>query len=164
MEFLQLALTLATFLCSLVAGVLFTFAVVVMAGIKYLGNREFILAFQAMDGIIQKNQPAFMVVWLGSIIALIVAAAFGVVYLDATGRWLLVSATLAYLLGVQLPTFTINIPLNNRLQSLNVDAMDESAQEAAREAFEGRWNRWNTIRTIVSCLVSLLLIVLLLRY
>ena len=75
----------------------------------------------------------------------------------------LVSA-LAYLPGVQLTTFTINIPLNNRLQSLNLDAMDESAQEAAREGFEGRWNRWNAIRTIVSCVVSLLLMLLVLRY
>lgn len=164
MGFLQIALILATFLCSLVAGFLFAFAVVVMAGIRNLNDSEFIRAFQTMDGIIQNNQPIFVVVWLGSVIALIVAAAFGVGHLDATGHWLLIVSALAYLLGVQLPTFTINIPLNNRLQSLNVDAMDESAQKAAREAFEGRWNRWNAIRTVVSCLVSLLLIVLVLRY
>lgn len=159
----QIALILATFLCSLVAGFLFAFAIVVMAGIKSLSNKEFIRAFQAMDGIIQNNQPIFMVVWLGSVVALIIAAALGVGHLDATGRWLLIVSTLAYLLGVQLPTFTINIPLNNGLQSLNVDAMDESALETAREAFEGRWNRWNAIRTVVSCLVSLLLIILVLR-
>jgi uncharacterized membrane protein len=164
MGLFQVALIIATFLCSLVAGFLFAFAVVVMAGIKNLNNREFIRAFQTMDGVIQNNQPIFMVVWLGSVIALIVAAALGVGYLDATGSWLLIVSALTYLLGVQLPTFTINIPLNNRLQSLNVDAMDESAQQAAREAFEGRWNRWNAIRTVVSCFVSLLLIVLALRY
>ena len=164
MGFLQVVLILATFLCSLVAGFLFSFAVVVMPGIGKLDNREFIRAFQAMDSIIQNNQPIFMVVWLGSVIALIVAAALGIGHLDATGRWLLAVSTLTYLLGVQLPTFTINIPLNNRLQSLNVEAMDESEQKAAREAFEGRWNRWNAIRTVASCLVSLLLIVLVLRY
>jgi uncharacterized membrane protein len=164
MGFLQVVLVLATFLCSLVAGFLFAFAVVVMAGIKNLNNREFIRAFQTMDGIIQNNQPIFVVVWLGSVLALIVAAAFGVGQLDATGRWLLIVSTLAYLLGVQLPTFTINVPLNNRLQSLHVEAMDASEQEAARKAFEGRWNRWNAIRTVVSCLVSLVLIVLVTRY
>lgn len=164
MEFLQVALILATFLCSLVAGFLFAFAVVVMAGIKNLNNGDFIRAFQAMDGVIQNNQPIFMVVWLGSVMALIVAAASGVGHLDAVGRWLLIVSTFAYLLGVQLPTFTINVPLNNRLQSLNVDGMNESEQESAREVFEGRWNRWNTIRTFVSCLVSLLLIVVVLRY
>jgi len=164
MGFLQVALILATFLCSLVAGFLFAFSVVVMAGIRNLNHREFIRAFQAMDGTIQNNQPMFMVVWLGSVVALIVAAVFGVGRLDATGRWLLNVSVLAYLLGVQLPTFAINVPLNNKLRSLNVDAMDEFAQEAARGAFEGRWNRWNAIRTVVSCMVSLLLIVLVFRY
>jgi len=164
MGFFQVALILATFLCSLVAGFLFAFAVVVMPGIRNLDNREFIRAFQTMDGVIQNNQPVFMLVWLGSVIALIGAAASGFGQLDATGRWLLTVSTFAYLLGVQLPTFIINVPMNNRLQSLNVDVMDESAREAAREAFEGRWNRWNVIRTLVSCLVSLLLMVLVLGY
>jgi len=163
MEFFQVALILAAFLCSLVAGFLFAFAVVVMPGIKGLNHREFIRAFQVMDGIIQNNQPIFIVVWLGSVISLIFAAVFGFEHLNMTGRWLLIFTTLAYLLGVQLPTFTINIPLNNRLQSLNVDAMDESAQKV-RETFEARWNRWNAIRTVLSSLVSALLIVLVYRY
>lgn len=164
MEIFQVVLILATLLCSLVAGFVFAFAVVVMPGISKLKTGEFIRAFQKMDGIIQHNQPVFTLVWLGSIISLIVAAALGFVHLDAIGVWLLIVSTIAYLLGVQLPTFTVNVPLNNKLQSLNVDAMDASAQQAAREAFEGRWNRWNVIRTFISCLVTLLLIVLVLRH
>jgi len=135
-----------------------------MADIKELNNREFIQAFQAIDGIIQKNHPIFILLWLGSVIVLIVTTVYGVGYLDMTGRWLLIATTLAYLIGVQLLTFTINIPLNKRLQSLNVDTMDDFAQETARLAFDGYWNRWSAIRTVVSCLVSLLLMVLLLRY
>lgn len=163
MGLLQIALVFATFLCSIVTGFLFAFAVVVMAGIKNLNNREFIRAFQAIDGVIQNNQPIFVLVWIGSALALIVAAALGVGSLDVTGSWILIVSTLAYLVGVQLPTFAINIPLNNKLQSLKVDAMDESAQEAARKAFEGRWNRWNVSRTVISSVVSLLLVVLVLR-
>jgi uncharacterized membrane protein len=151
-------LVLAAFLCSLVAGFLVAFAVVVMPGIRNLADREFIRAFQVIDGVIQRNQPVFMVLWAGSVIALVVAAAFGFGQLDGSGKALLVAATLAYLCGVQLPTGMINIPLNNRLQSLDADAMDERALEKARAAFEPRWNRWNRIRTVVSCLVSLALI------
>jgi uncharacterized membrane protein len=164
MGLFQVALIIATFLCSLVAGFLFAFAVVVMPGIKGLNHREFIRTFQVMDGIIQNNQPIFVVVWLGSVITLISAAVFGFEHLNMTGRWLLIFTTLAYLLGVQLPTFIINIPLNKRLQSLDVDDMDELAIKAARKEFEVRWNRWNTIRTFLSCLVSALLIVLVYRY
>ncbi|MEJ2456391.1 MAG: DUF1772 domain-containing protein [Candidatus Thiodiazotropha sp.] len=155
----DVALILATFLCSLVAGFLFAFAVVVMPGIRTLSDREFIRAFQAMDGIIQNNHPLFMAVWLGSVISLMVAAVFGFGQLDTAGRWLLGLSTLTYLLGVQLPTFSINVPLNNRLQSMDIAAMDTTAHAAARQTFEGRWNRWNAFRTTLSCLVSALLIV-----
>ncbi len=159
----EVALILATFLCSLVAGFLFAFAVVVMPGIRALSDREFIRAFQAMDGIIQNNQPLFMAVWLGSMVSLMLAAVFSFGQLDTAGRWLLGLSTLIYLLGVQLPTFTINVPLNNRLQSMDIEAMDTTAHAAARQAFEGRWNRWNAFRTMVSCLVAALLIVLVIR-
>ena len=139
------------------------FAVVVMPGIKTLSDREFIRAFQVMDGIIQNNQPIFVLVWVGSIVSLVASAVLGVGQLEGVERWLVISAVLAYLLVVQLPTFTINVPLNNKLQMLNVDELDETAQKAARMDFEPRWLLWNSIRTTFACLVSSLLIILLLR-
>ena len=83
--------------------------------------------------------------------------------LDGTGRVLIIVAVLVYLLGVQLPTITINVPLNNTVQTLEIDAMDETALEVARQDFESRWNYWNSIRTVLASLVSVLLIILLLR-
>ena len=161
MGIFQAALILATFLCSLVAGLLFAFAIVVMPGIRSLNDREFIRAFQVMDRVIQNNQPIFMLVWVGSVVVLITSAVLGLGQLDGTGRLLIILATLVYLLGVQLPTVTINIPLNNKLQTLDVDAMNETAQKAARDDFEPRWNRWNSIRTVLASLASALLIILL---
>ncbi|WP_293166256.1 DUF1772 domain-containing protein [Okeania sp. SIO2C9] len=154
---------LATLLCSLVAGFVLAFAVVVMPGIKTLSDREFIRAFQVMDGIIQNNQPIFVLVWVGSIVSLVASVVLGIGQLEGAERWLIISAVFAYLLVVQLPTFTINIPLNNKLQMLNVDDLDETAQKAARMDFEPRWLLWNSIRTTFACLVSSLLIILLLR-
>jgi uncharacterized membrane protein len=144
-----------------VAGFLFAFAIVVMPGIRSLNDREFIRAFQVIDGVIQNNQPLFVLVWIGSVVALVTAAVFGFGQLDGVGRLLIIFATLAYLLGVQLPTITINIPLNNKLQTLDVDAMNETTQKAARKDFEPRWNRWNSIRTVIASLASALLIILL---
>lgn len=159
----QITLILATLLCSLVAGLVFAFAVVVMPGIKTLSDRSFIRAFQVMDRIIQNNQPIFVLVWIGSIVALVASAMLGIGQLQGADRLLIIFAVLAYLLVVQLPTFTINIPLNNKLQTLDVDGMDETAQKAARRDFEPRWIRWNSIRTTFATLVSSLLIILLLR-
>ena len=156
-----LLLILATLLCALVAGLLFSFAVVTMPGIRRLSDREFIRAFQVMDDVIQKNQPIFMLVWLGSAPLMLVATVWGYSQLDAVGRGLIVVAAALYILGVQVPTALINVPLNNKLQTLDVDTMDESAQTAARRDFEPRWNRWNRIRTIVATIVTTLLLFLL---
>jgi uncharacterized membrane protein len=159
----QIALILATLLCSLAAGLLFAFAIVVMPGIKSLNDREFIRAFQVMDGVIQNNQPIFMLVWVGSVVALVTSAALGIGQLNGSGRLLLIFGALVYLVGVQLPTVITNIPLNNELQTLNVDSMSETEREAARNNFEPRWVQWNSIRTAFASLASGLLIVLLLR-
>ncbi len=163
MEIFQIALILATFLCSLVAGFLFAFALVAMPGIRSLNDREFIRAFQVMDGVIQNNQPIFVLVWVGSVVALVTSVVLGIGQLDGGGRLLIIFAALAYLLGVQLPTFTINVPLNNKLQTLEVDELDETTQKAARKDFEPRWNLWNSIRTAFASVASALLIILLFR-
>ncbi len=65
-----------------------------------------------------------------------------------------------YLLGVQLPTAVINVPLNNQLQTLDTTRMASAEIAAARQQFEPRWNQWNRIRTAVATLVALLLIIL----
>ena len=47
----------------------------------------------------------------------------------------MIVATFTYVLGVQVPTMTINVPLNNRLQNLDVDAMNEAMHNGARATF-----------------------------
>lgn len=157
------ALVLAAFLCSLVAGFLFAFAVAVMPGLRRLDNGAFIRAFQVIDRIIQNNQPLFVLVWVGSVLAVIVAAVMGVWALTGVDRLVIVIVALGYLCGVQVPTMLANIPLNNELQRLDVATMTETMRQRAREAFEPRWNRWNVIRTVCASLVSVLLLLLLLR-
>ena len=160
---LQIALNIAILLCSLVAGLVFTFAVVVMPGLATLNDREFLRAFQVIDRIIQNNHPVFLVVWVGSAVAVLASAFLGIPQLEGVDRLLLIGAVAVYLLGVQLPTATINVPLNNQLQTLQLDAMDASSLAAAREAFEARWNQWNVIRTVLATVTSILLLLLISR-
>lgn len=160
MGIFEITLILAAFMCSLVAGLLFAFAIVVMPGIRSLNDRDFIRAFQVMDRIIQNNQPIFMLVWVGSVITLVISVLLGVGQVDGLGRFILIFATLAYILCVQLPTLAINIPLNNELQSIDVSAIDETGQSAVRKEFEERWTLWNYVRTVFACLTSLFLMIL----
>lgn len=151
----------ATFLCTLVAGFILLFAIVVMPGLGLLPDREFLRAFQTVDGVIQKNQPVFLLVWVGSALTLIIAAISSFWALEGRNFLLVLFATLVYLAGVQLPTVTVNIPLNNQLQSLDLVAAEEVSCETERRNFEARWNRWNLIRTIFACLVSVMLLTVL---
>ncbi len=163
MELIQFAVFLSALLCSLVAGLVLTFAIIVMPGIRSLGDRAFLQSFKAMDRMIQNNQPIFIVVWLESAVALLTSTVLGIWQLDGLDRVLLVVACAIYLLGVQLPTVTINIPLNNYLQAQDLDALSEPALLEATDKFESRWLRWNTIRTVLAILTTALLLIVLIR-
>lgn len=163
MTLFHAVLMLAAFLCSLVAGFLFAFAVVVMPGIRHLDDATFIRAFQVMDRVIQANQPLFVLVWVGSVLATIATAVLGVWDLGGVDRLLGITAGLVYLLGVQVPTVAVNLPLNNELQKLDAGTMNETARRRARDDFAPRWNRWNAIRTACASIASILLLLLLLR-
>ncbi|MFN3192810.1 MAG: DUF1772 domain-containing protein [Aureliella sp.] len=158
-----LTLIAAAFLNALKAGFLFAFAVVVMPGTKNLRDREFLDSFRVIDRVIQNNQPLFMVMWLGSTLCLVAAALLAIRSISGLERMLVIACALANLFLIQLPTMTINIPLNNQLQALDLDNQDADTIRTARVAFESKWNRWNVIRTIVSCIVLALLLVVLSR-
>lgn len=160
---LTIALVVATVLCALVAGLVFTFAVVVMPGLRALDDRSFLRAFQEVDGVIQRGDPLFVLAWVGSVLALGAAAVLGWGQLGGSDRTLLVLTAGLYFIGVQLPTFVVNIPLNNRLQAFDVAEADDAACASARVAFEQRWNRWNVIRTVMAVVTLVLLAVLLVQ-
>ena len=164
MEPLHVALMLSIILCSLVAGLLFGFAIVVMPGIAKLTDKEFLLAFKHMDGIIQNNQPLFIFVWAGSILSIIITFILGIMNLSGTHIYLLIFASILYIFGVQLPTFRFNIPLNNSLQNLDIETLEVSEAVLSRVGFEIPWNRWNRIRTVNAFLTISMLLLLLIRY
>ncbi len=163
MDIFNIVLVVAVLLCSLVAGLLFAFVVVVMPGIKRLDDKNFIKAFQVMDGIIQNNQPLFMIAWVGSVLFLLAAVALGIAELQSADLSLLALSAAVYVFGVQLPTVINNIPLNNKLQTLNTDALSEKALHAARQEFESKWNRWNIFRTFFSIIAVVFLLIHLYR-
>ncbi len=160
MDLYVVVLIVAAVLCGLVAGLLFGFAVVAMPGLGKLGDREFLRGFRAMDRIIQDRQPLFMLTWAGSVVAVIAALILGWSNTDGTARLLLVLAAAVYVLGVQLPTAAVNIPLNNQIQAIDPSTMAEPDLAVARAAFEARWNRWNAIRTFIATSTTALLLVL----
>ena len=104
-----------------------------------------------------------MLIWLGSAMVLLASTMLGIWQLGGLDRILLIAACTIYIFGVHVPTVTINIPLNNDLQSKDLDTMSESELLDATENFDSRWLLWNSIRTIIATLTTLLLLILLIR-
>jgi uncharacterized membrane protein len=80
--------------------------------------------------------------------------------LDGFELLVMIASSVIYLFGVQLPTILINIPLNNKLQGVDVTVIDQTEANQARQDFEPRWNRSNAIRTVLASITTLLLIIL----
>ena len=147
-------LIVSTLLCALVTGFIFTYAVVVMPGFAKLDDRDFIRAFQVTDGVIQNNQPLFMLTWVGSIVSVVATMILGFIELHGIERWTVIAIGFVYLMGVQGITILIHLPLNNRLQRLEIDEMDSESLSKERNKFETRWNYFNNIRTLIAFSVS----------
>lgn len=164
MELIEIAVLLSALFCSLVAGVVYSFAIIVMPGIKTLADLEYLQSFKAMDRVIQDNQPVFIVVWVGSAVLLLASTVLGIWQLEGVDRVLLIVACTIYLFGVQVPTVAINVPLNNHLQSQDLETMTAAELQNIKAEFEYRWLRWNAIRTVLAILTTALLIFLLVRF
>ncbi len=152
---MDISLVFAVLTCSLVTGFIFTYAVVVMPGFSKLDDKEFLRAFQVTDGVIQNNQPLFMLTWVGSIISVLSVIAISLLSLGLSEAWKLIVVGLIYLLGVQGVTISIHLPLNNRIQAIDINNMNNQSLNEERTKFEMRWNYFNKIRTFIAFFTSL---------
>ena len=159
MEIFDLLLILSIFSCSLVTGFIFTYAVVVMPGLSQLNDKEFLKAFQVTDAVIQNKQPIFMVTWVSSIVSVLSLILTSIIYIGLSETWLIVLVTMIYLLGVQGVTIFIHLPLNNRIQKLNLEKLKDENLRKERLNFENKWNFFNNIRTTIAFFVSLTLLI-----
>ena len=161
MNFLDISLFLSVLFCALATGFILTYAIVVMPGLSKLDDKEFIKAFQITDGIIQNNQPIFILIWLGSIISVLSTIIVSIFYLGILEAWLIVFTSVVYLLGVQVITITIHLPLNRHIQKININSTNPQTLSDERKNFETKWNYFNNIRTGIAVFVVLIFLLIL---
>ena len=135
-----------------------------MPGFSKLEDKEFLRAFQVTDGVIQNNQPLFMLTWVGSIISVLSVMAISILSLGLSEAWIVFVVGLIYLLGVQGITISIHLPLNNHIQKIDINDMNNQSLNQERTNFEMRWNYFNKIRTFIAFAASLsFLLILMVR-
>ena len=70
--------------------------------------------------------------------------------------YLLLAATLIYVIAAFGVTILRNVPLNDMLDKFDIGAANAAELKTIRDKFERSWNRFHFIRT-VACLLSLML-------
>ena len=147
--------------CSLVSGFILIYSKVVMPGLSNLNDKDFLKAFQVTDAIIQNNQPVFLFIWIGSILAVLATILVSLVSIGFAEAWLIVLVAFAYLLGVQGIMVVVHIPLNNHIQRIKIENNNDEALADQRLKFETKWTFFNHIRTGIAISVSVFLLMLL---
>lgn len=160
MNFLEVSLICSILSCTLVTGFTLLYAVVIMPGLSKLDDKEFIKAFQVTDGVIQDNQPLFILTWLGSVISVVGAILSSIISVGLPEAWLIISVGAVYLFGVQGITISVHLPLNSRIQKMNINKMNYQTLREERLKFETKWNLFNNIRTGIAFSVSLILLLI----
>lgn len=157
MRIQTIILILATLSTGIMAGIFFTWSNAVTTGLGRLIDLQYLRAFQSMNRTILN--PAFFLAIFGPALLLPLSSFMHFKALPNYVFWMLLAASLLYLIGVIVITFAGNIPLNNILDKSVLDEFSLEDAKALRDAFENKWNSLNWIRTYCSLGAFLLLII-----
>jgi uncharacterized membrane protein len=142
----QTALLFAGILSAgLMAGLLFGWAVSVIPGTSRISDRTYIATMQSINRAI--INPVFVIFFVGTPVVLLAAGIAQFRAGDSRRGWLMVASASTYVVGVLGVTFGGNIPLNDALDSLDLDTDSAEQISAQRRDYETRWNRWHNLRT-----------------
>ena len=156
MDILDISLFFSILLSALVTGFILTYAIIIMPGLSNLDDKEFIKAFQVTDGIIQNNQPIFILIWIGSIVSVLSTIITSILSLGILDAWLIIFVSVVYLLLVQGITILIHLPLNKSIQNIDINSSNSETLSKMRKSFETKWNYFNNVRTVVAFFVVLI--------
>ena len=76
--------------------------------------------------------------------------------LGISEAWLIIFTSVVYLLGVQVITIKIHLPLNRHIQKIDINSTNSQTLSDERKNFETKWNYFNNIRTGIAVIVVLI--------
>ncbi|MCL1664528.1 DUF1772 domain-containing protein [Elizabethkingia ursingii] len=156
MKFQDITLILTGITTALMAGLFFSYSVSVSWGLGKLADREYLQAMQSINREILN--PIFFACFFGALVTLPIAT-FQQYQYNQTTFLLLLLASLFYIIGVFGITSAFNVPLNDKLDLLDLIKASDVSIKQMRDSFERSWNNWNTIRTFSSVISTALVII-----
>nr|WP_321237484.1 DUF1772 domain-containing protein [uncultured Psychroserpens sp.] len=149
------ALFITVLLNALSTGFFFAWSVSVILGTKKVSDFTYLESMQSINKEILN--PAFFIVFFGSLIALIISA-----YIQFNNKpmfGLVLASAIIYLIGTFGITAFGNVPLNNELETLNITKLSILELKNFRTYYESTWNQYHNIRTISSIISFILLLI-----
>ncbi len=143
-------------LTGLSAGLFYAWSVSVIPGTQKVADPAYLETMQNINRAILN--PSFFLIFFGSIFFLSIASIYEF-HENKVAFWLLLSASIFYLIGTVGVTGLGNVPLNNQLDALELTKINASKIAEFRKFYELNWNRLHLIRTIFA-VISFLLSVL----
>ena len=149
MDILKISLFASTFLTGLIAGLFYSYSCSVNLGLAKLSDLEYLKAMRSINKEILN--PWFFLSFMGSFVVVPLTTWL---YYQGNGPdasfYLLLGASIFYVVGVFGLTVAGNVPLNNSLDRLELGYGTEQEINAKRLAFEIPWNRFHFIRTLAN--------------
>jgi uncharacterized membrane protein len=142
---------------ALIAGLFYAYSCSVNLGLGRLSDAGYIAAMQSINKAILN--PLFFTSFMGTLL-LLPLCTFLHYGQPATVRfWILLAATLIYVIGTFGVTILGNVPLNDALAKFNMQSASIEDISRQRIKFEGPWNKLHTIRTIAGIICLILVII-----
>jgi uncharacterized membrane protein len=158
MDVLQVSLFAATFLTGLIAGLFYSYSCSVNLGLAKLRDIEYLKAMKSINKAILN--PWFFLSFIGSLVAIPLSTTL--YYYNAgvdASFYLLLSASLTYIVGVFGVTIRGNVPLNEELDGFNIEQAAIPDITLKRKSFEKPWNKFHFVRSIANVAAFVFLLV-----
>ena len=149
-DFLRWALVVSCVGSGMMAGLFASFSTFMMKALGSLERSEGVRAMQAINRLIVR--PSFLLVFMGTAASSVVSAC---VAYDDVGSWRYIGLSAGlYVVGCLLSTILFNVPLNDKLESVDSHGDEELA---LWDTYLVRWTRWNHVRSVATVLSTALL-------
>lgn len=124
------------------------FSLVMIPKLAQLSDKAYIEKMQDINRDIQN--PWFLGSFMGAVILVPLAAYLFRKTGSAAQIRLLVAASLLYIIGTFGITSAVNVPLNEKLDTVSTATSLPGGLSSIRASYETSWNKWHTVRTMAS--------------
>jgi uncharacterized membrane protein len=138
--FASIVAVVALLLTAVVSGVFFTYSNSVVPGLDAVRPEQAISAMTSINRAILN--PLFLTTFVGPPIASVLAGILILIEGTTTAGLLFFAAALVYALACIAPTATVNVPLNNALDSGSIPT-DPDVATQTWTGYSDRWKKWN---------------------